>query len=362
MSEKEHLDRFEQLVRDGLQRGMSRRELLQKGLSLGLGLPAVVGILAACTGERAITPPRAIPTAAIAQAAPPPTALPTSVPTAVPATATAVPPTATAVPPSPTAVPSARFAVIGDFGMAGEPEGAVAELVKSWSPEFVVTTGDNNYPHGEVATIDANIGQYYQEFIHPYSGSYGPGAATRRFFPVLGNHDWGVGYPRPYLEYFGLGDQRYYTFDWGPARFFMLDSMPGEPDGITAESVQGQWLQRELAATDLPWRIVVMHHTPFSSGHHGSSEWMQWPYGEWGANLVLAGHDHNYERLVIGDVTYITNGLGGGARYAPGEVEVPGSQVFFNRDHGAMLIELSGNRLAAQFVTRAGVVVDTFKL
>jgi tartrate-resistant acid phosphatase type 5 len=363
MSEKEHVDRFEQLVREGLERGLSRRELLRKGLSLGLGLPAVVGILAACGRERVVAPPSAVPTAALAQPTSAPAA-PTSVPpTAVPATSAPLPTAAfTAVPPSPTSVPSARFAVIGDFGMAGEPEGAVANLVKSWSPEFIVTTGDNNYPDGEAATIDANIGQYYQEFIYPYTGGYGPGSATQRFFPVLGNHDWVVGYPRPYLDYFGLGDQRYYHFDWGPARFFMLDSMPGEPDGISADSVQGQWLQRELAATDLPWRIVVMHHPPFSSGHHGSSDWMQWPYAAWGANLVLAGHDHSYERMEVDGITYLVNGLGGGARYAPGDEGAPGSVAFFNKDHGAMLIELSGNRLKAQFVTRAGVVVDGFEL
>ena len=366
MSEKERLEHFERLLREGLQRGMSRRQLLRHGLIMGLSFPAVIGALAACGAppERRIAPPSAIPTAivrqpAVAQAQPttaPPTAAP---PTIELPTTTAEP---SPLPPS-TAVPAtARFAVIGDFGMAGEPEGAVAALVKGWAPAFVLTTGDNNYPDGEAATIDANIGQYYHEFIYPYSGSYGPGASTQRFFPVLGNHDWVVGYPRPYLDYFSLDDQRYYHFDWGAARFFMLDSMPGEPDGITADSVQGQWLQRELASSTATWKIVVMHHPPYSSGHHGSSDWMKWPYQDWGANLVLAGHDHDYERITLDGLTYLVNGLGGGARYAPGTQEVAGSQLFFNRDHGAMLVEIVGPRLRAQFVSRAGEVVDDFEL
>ena len=60
---------------------------------------------------------------------------------------------------------SVRFAVIGDYGIAGQPEADVAALVQSWNPDIVITTGDNNYPNGEASTIDANIGQYYHQFI-----------------------------------------------------------------------------------------------------------------------------------------------------------------------------------------------------
>src|SRR5262249_39222888 len=65
---------------------------------------------------------------------------------------------------------SVTFAVIGDFGEAGQPEADVAALVHSWAPEFVATVGDNNYLDGSAATIDENIGQYYHDFIAPYSG------------------------------------------------------------------------------------------------------------------------------------------------------------------------------------------------
>ncbi|MFC7668158.1 hypothetical protein ACFQT0_12760 [Hymenobacter humi] len=75
-----------------------------------------------------------------------------------------------------------RFAAIGDYGYASPAERDVAQLVKSWKPEFIITLGDNNYDAGEARTIDANIGQYYHEFIGSYRGSYGPGAAENRFF------------------------------------------------------------------------------------------------------------------------------------------------------------------------------------
>ncbi|MCA9712885.1 MAG: metallophosphoesterase, partial [Myxococcales bacterium] len=112
------------------------------------------------------------------------------------------------------------FAVIGDYGLAGQPEADVANLVKSWNSDFIVTTGDNNYPNGTAETIDQNIGQYYQEFIYPYKGKYGNGATTQRFFPSLGNHDWGGNGVKPYLEYFGFRkNQTYYEFAQGPVHF-----------------------------------------------------------------------------------------------------------------------------------------------
>jgi hypothetical protein len=211
-----------------------------------------------------------------------PTTAPVTSPTPV-LSAEFVPATSTSVPVVSTDAPATvRFAVIGDYGLSGDVEAAVATLVAGWSPDFVATAGDNNYPNGAADTIDANIGQYYHAFIAPYKGSYGPGASENRFFPTLGNHDWVVGYPEPYLSYFSLpGNGRYYRVDHGPVSLFMLDSMPGEPDGVEADSVQAAWLRAELAATTARWRVVIFHHPPYSSGLHGSADWMRWPFAEW---------------------------------------------------------------------------------
>ena len=291
-----------------------------------------------------------------------PLALPTAVPP-LPATqppASALAPTAasTAIPPTPTPQPAARIAVIGDYGMAGENEARVAALVNQWQPDYVITTGDNNYPAGESTTIDANIGQYYHEFIGPYTGNYGTGAAENRFFPVLGNHDLQAANGQPYYDYFTLpGNERYYTVDLGAARLFALNSMPGEADGVSADSPQGGWLQQQLADSDACWNIVAMHHPPFSSGLHGSSDWMQWPYAAWGADMVLAGHDHSYERFTRDGIPYIVNGLGGGALYAL-DPPIAGSEVQFAGAYGAMLLEADRTTLHVQFVTVDGTVVD----
>jgi tartrate-resistant acid phosphatase type 5 len=264
---------------------------------------------------------------------------------------------------APAANLAVRVAVIGDYGNGSADEAAVAALVAGWASDFVLTTGDNNYPDGALATIDANIGQFYRSFIYPYAGGYGPGASTNRFFPSLGNHDWKTAHARPYLNYFALpGNERYYDFTWGPLHLFAVDSDPHEPDGIMVTSTQALWLQAGLAGSVQPWNLVYMHHPPFSSNTmHGSTPALQWPYAQWGATAVLAGHDHNYERLVRGGLVYFVNGSGGDDLY-PNNSVILGSEMIFAAEHGAMLIEASDAAITFQFVTVTGRVVDSYSL
>ena len=255
-----------------------------------------------------------------------------------------------------------RFAVIGDYGLAGDAEAEVAQLINNWRPDFIITTGDNNYPDGEAATIDANIGQYYQQYIYPYQGAYGPGADRNRFFPSLGNHDWNTPGAQPYLDYFTLpGNERYYEYTWGPVHFFAMSSDSREPDGVGRSSIQATWLQERLAASTLPWKVVYFHQPPYSSGYHGSVDWMRWPFKEWGASLVLAGHDHTYERLEIEGLSYIVNGVGGGPIY-PFGFPLQGSQVRYNDTHGALLVEAGTEQLNGTFLSIAGTNSDQFGL
>jgi len=297
---------------------------------------------------------------------PPPSATPTltSTPSQTPPPTATRKPTRTPTPlPSPTPSPTPlRFAIIGDFGLAGQPEKAVADLVQSWSPAFIVTTGDNNYPSGAAETIDQNIGQYFYNFIAPYKGKYGEGAQENRFFPVLGNHDWVEPKAKPYLAYFTLpGNERYYTTTYQTIGLFMLDSDPNEPDGIKNNSVQAQWLKEQLAKSSACWKLIFLHHPPFSSGFHGSNTWMQWPFQEWGADAVFGGHDHHYERFGQNGFPSFVNGLGGGPRYLLKQT-LPGSEVRYNANHGAMLAEVTGKRLTLQFITISGEVIDTYSL
>ncbi len=248
-----------------------------------------------------------------------------------------------------------QFAVIGDYGDASQAEADVAALIDSWNVDFILTLGDNNYNNGEASTIDANIGQFYHAYIAPYNGT-----TTNRFFPALGNHDWRAANAQPYLDYFTLpGNERYYTVTQGTVQIFVIDSDPHEPDGRTPTSTQAQWLQTQLAASTATWKLVTMHHPPYSSSSvHGSDETMQWPYAAWGATAVLAGHDHTYERLMADGILYFVNGLGGRSIYGLG-TPLPQSIFRYNDDYGAMRVFASDFCINYTFYNRAGQLIDS---
>ena len=259
-----------------------------------------------------------------------------------------------------------RFAVIGDYGKNTPEELAVATLVENWAPDYVITLGDNNYPAGEQATIEANIDAYYGDFIENTF-------ETTRFFPSLGNHDWGDEAiisitctfsicDGPYLDHFDLpGNERYYDFVKGPVHFFVLDSDPQEPDGNTMTSLQATWLQNQLASASEPWKVVYFHHAPYSSGEHGNFPPMQWPFEAWGASLVLSGHDHNYERLIVDGFPYFVNGSGG-TNLRPCGIPIAGSQICFDTDHGAMFVSADACHITLTFTTQTSTDIDTILL
>ena len=252
-------------------------------------------------------------------------------------------------PPSPTAeLRRVSFAVIGDYGTTGVGTQEVAALVDGWDPDIVLTVGDNNYPDGAAGTIGGNITEHYGRFI-----------AEDRFYPTLGNHDMTTDFGRPYLEYFELpGNERYYDFVRGDVHFFALNSDWREVDGIGAGSRQAEWLREGLAASEATWQVVYFHAAPYVSMEAKQGEGLRWPFAQWGADLVLVGHAHLYERLQIDGIPYVVNGLGGGGIYAFDEQVVPSSVFRFNGDFGAVLVEATAESLTLQFVTRTKRVID----
>lgn len=261
---------------------------------------------------------------------------------------------------------SVTFAIIGDFGEEGNPALKVSEMVKSWHPEFVVTLGDNNYDRGELSNIENNISQYYCDFIYnpdaPDNLRCQGGAADEKFnkfFPTIGNHD-GNSWQNiePYLAYFSLPNKEvYYDFQWGAVHFFSIYSgNKGEAD--CCESEQAVWLKEKLATSTRPFKLVYFHHPPHSNGRHGSHESLQWDFEEWGASLVLSGHEHNYQRIVKKDnpdFPYLINGLGGKSGFYGCEENPLDSTLFdsycFNQDYGAMKATATYDQLIIQFFT-----------
>ncbi len=256
-----------------------------------------------------------------------------------------------------------RFAIIGDFGSGGEAERDVAQLIAQWHPDFILTVGDNRYGH---TTYDQVIGQFFCPWlkgVQPGPFCSGDEAEQNAFFPALGNHDYSDGQGlQEYLDYFTLpGNERYYNVRWGPVHAFLLNSNLMEPDGVEANGAQAQWLRDQLARSTAAWKLVLFHHPPYSSSSvHGSSPWMQWPFAAWGADGVIAGHDHTYERLQIDGIPYFVNGAGGQSLYPLGD-SLSQSQVRYNQDYGAMLVEATATRIEYRFITRHNQTVDTFQ-
>lgn len=257
------------------------------------------------------------------------------------------------------------FGVIGDFGTNDDRQADVAAEIATWNLDFIITVGDNRYSSHSMDTV---IGKYYCDFLEGVqSGSRcaGNNSPINAFFPTLGNHDYrdGGGVDE-YLEYFDLpgngiqttgtsGSERYYDFIQGPVHFFAIDS-----EGTSA-STQRAWLEAGLTTSTTPWKVVFFHHPPYSSSsRHGSQELMQWPFAEWGADVVIAGHDHIYERIERDGILYFVNGLGGRTFYEIGS-PVSGSQLRYNQDNGAMRVRASDSQMAFEFITRTGKVVDS---
>jgi tartrate-resistant acid phosphatase type 5 len=267
-----------------------------------------------------------------------------------------------------------RFAIIGDFGnrTSSGAEADVAAMVSGWNPEFVITTGDNRY---EGDDYNADVGQFYCEFMaDAQSGSFCSGneSAINRFFPSLGNHDYtDGGGVNEYLDYFTLpgtgvantsGDKRYYDFVKGPVHFFVLDSQAARRTYNNTKVAQQNWLQTQLAASTARWNIVYFHHPAYTSGMSAVSTVMQWPFASWGADVVLAGHDHVYERIATQGITYFINGLGGDILGTFLETPVSGSQVRYSDDHGAMLVNASDTAITFKLFSRTDGLVDTYTL
>jgi tartrate-resistant acid phosphatase type 5 len=242
-----------------------------------------------------------------------------------------------------------RFALIGDYGSDDAAERMVANLVTTnLQPEFIVTLGDNNY--GAASAYDQAVGKYYARYIGNYTGDYGPGSPTNRFFPALGNHDYFGSYAA-YTNYFTLpGNERYYDIRRGPVHIFVFNNELNEPHGVAAGSVQGRWLSNGLVSSRAPWKIVVTHYAPYSSS--GSYEHARLPYRAWGADVLLAGHSHNYERIELNQFPYIVNGAGGAGLHPMG-TPVAGSQVRIDDKYGAMLAIADDGQITFEFYSAA---------
>jgi uncharacterized repeat protein (TIGR01451 family) len=117
-----------------------------------------------------------------------------------------------------------------------------------------------------------------------------------------------------------------------------------------------------LAASTATWKVVISHHAPYSSGTgHGSTDFAQWPYAEWGADAVFSGDEHNYERLLVDGFPYLVNGLSGSSGVTGFQsTPLAESVTRYNQKHGAIFVEANCHRFTTQFINYDDHIIDHY--
>ncbi|HJZ73106.1 MAG TPA: metallophosphoesterase [Vicinamibacterales bacterium] len=243
---------------------------------------------------------------------------------------------------------SLKFAAIGDNGTGDQPQYDVAQQMTDAHARFpfdlVIMLGDNLYGQQKP-------GDFVKKFERPYAMLL---AANVKFQASLGNHD------RPQnVSYgpFNMNGQRYYTYIRTNVRFFALDSTLMDPKQL-------EWLENALKDSREPWKICYFHHPLYSNAsRHGSSVdlriLLEPVFVKYGVNVVFSGHDHVYERIKPQKgIYYFVSGAAGQLR--KGNVRpTADTAAAFDQDQSFMLIEVAGNDMFFQAVSRTGQIVDS---
>jgi len=248
---------------------------------------------------------------------------------------------------------SVRFAVIGDNGTGEQPELDVATQMKRFREivkyDFVVMDGDNIYG-GHKAS------DFQRKFEQPYKPLLDAGV---KFYASLGNHDD----PDVEINYklYNMGGKRYYSFKKGDVEFFALDSNYMDPQQLS-------WIDSQLKNSSAKWKICFFHHPMFTAAtFHGPDmdlrKQLMPLITQDGVNLVLSGHEHVYERLKPqSGVYFFVLGNSGELRYHNIRPNNDVDQVGFDTDRDFMMVEISGDQLYFQTISRTGTTIDSGEL
>jgi len=243
---------------------------------------------------------------------------------------------------------SVRFAVIGDMGTGDKAQYEVGQQMERAREktmfDFVVMLGDNIYGGKGPAEMK-------KKFEDPYKPLLDAGV---KFYAALGNHD---DPNERFYKPFNMGEKRYYSIKKGNAEFFALDSSYMDPQQI-------EWLTSALRDSNAAWKICFFHHPLYSDGKfHGPDTDLRARlepiFQSSGVKVVLSGHEHLYERIKPhGGIYYFVLGNSGELRphnLRPSTDTAKG----FDTDRDFMMMEIAGDELYFQTISRLGETVDS---
>jgi hypothetical protein len=267
---------------------------------------------------------------------------------------------------------------------------ATSKAVEKIDPDAVLVLGDTQYECGRLKDYQAFFTPSWGRFldkIHPAIGDHEYHVSDDKGNPCLGAPPGAPGYwayfgaaanPRdPSCQVFCDG---YYSFDLGSWHLIALNSNCGPVHGCGAASPQNQWLRADLASHPNTCTLVYMHHPLFSSGAHGNSPTTTAMVPFWetmyeaGVDVVLAGHDHDYERFAPQTpdgqldneqgIREFVVGTGGRNhdQVNDGKGRLPNSEVFNDETFGILRLDLHETSYDWRFVpVHGGVFTDAGK-
>ena len=244
---------------------------------------------------------------------------------------------------------SVKFAVMGDTGTGSSKQHEVADRMVQYRSafpfEFVLMLGDNMYGGESAKDFEAKFSEPYKPLLD----------SKVAFYAALGNHDQAL--QKNYVN-FNMNGKEYYRIKKGNVAFYALNSNYMDKNQL-------KWLEDELGKDTSEWKIAFMHHPPYSSGgKHGSDsqlrEIIEPIFVKYGVNVVLAGHDHFYERIKPQKgIYYFVSGAAGKLRSGDIKDGSPLTAKGYDRDLSFMLFEVDGKQMYFQAISRTGETIDS---
>jgi 3',5'-cyclic AMP phosphodiesterase CpdA len=239
-----------------------------------------------------------------------------------------------------------RFVAVGDTGTGGAAQEAIAKRISAEPFELMLFLGDVAYDRGTPGQLESKFFTVYRDFLR-----YVP------VYPTIGNHERRTRLGAPYFEAFVLPEpERYYSFDWGDVHFVAIDTTQRDVRQLA-------WLEHDLATNKLPWVIVYGHHPMYTNSLRGPQMAIRRAFANiftrHRVDLVLTGHEHQYERFRIADVNYVVSGGGGGqlTRFWSGSRALKQATV-----HHFLSFEVTAKVLLMKAIDISGKEVETLRL